>query len=87
MHVSEPPNRVKLLLAIGNRSEVALSIPLAECTTFSNSPLKWLRFLGFAIYGQQGYLSKTEGGADLNDYTAQIEPRPYYFISNSKPDS
>ncbi|KAG9310493.1 hypothetical protein JVU11DRAFT_9638 [Chiua virens] len=83
--MSKSPSRVKLLLAIGNHSEVALSIPLAECTTFSNSPLKWLRFLGFTIYGQQGYLSETEGGADLNNYTAQIEPRPYYFVSKSDP--
>ncbi|KAG9310472.1 hypothetical protein JVU11DRAFT_9616 [Chiua virens] len=75
---------VKLLLTIDNHSEVALSIPLAQCTTFSHNPLKWLRFLGFAIHGREGYLSEAEGGPEL-DYTALIEPRAYYFISNGDP--
>ena len=35
--------------------------------------LKWLRFLGYAIYGREGYLSTSETGPEINDYTANIE--------------
>jgi hypothetical protein len=77
---------VNLLLRLNNRSEVALSIPLAQCTTFAITPLKWLRFLGFVIYGRQGYLSTSMNGTEL-DYTAHIEARSYYFISDGKLDS
>ncbi|KAF8556464.1 hypothetical protein OG21DRAFT_636491 [Imleria badia] len=80
------PSKVELLLCFGNSGVPALSIPLAQCATFAIRPLKWLRFLGFAIYGQEGHLSTSENGPPL-DYTAQIEARPYYFISDGKLDS
>ena len=79
------PSKVELLLCFDNRNEVALSIPLAQCETFANSPLKWLRFLGFAIYGRQGRLSTSMNGPEL-DYTAPIEARAYYFMSDGKLD-
>lgn len=73
---------VRLWLSIDNVSRLALSIPIAKCGTFSVNPLKWLRFLGFAIYGQEGYLSTSMDGPEINDYTANIlEARSYYFIS------
>ena len=78
------PSEVKLLLCFNESSKLALSIPLAQCTTFAITPLKWLRFLGFAIYGRQGSMSMN--GPEL-DYTAQIEARSYYFISDGKLDS
>jgi hypothetical protein len=77
---------MSVLLCIDHRSEAALSIPLAQCETFAYSPLKWLRFLGFVIYGRQGYLSTSMNGPEL-DYTAQIEARSYYFISDGKLDT
>ena len=79
------PGKVELLLCFDNRNEVALSIPLAQCETFANSPLKWLRFLGFVIYGRQGRLSTSMNGPEL-DYTAPIEARAYYFMSDGKLD-
>lgn len=75
---------VKLWLSFGNVFKLALSIPLDECGTFAVNPLKWLRFLGFSIYGQEGYLSTSKTGTEINDYTADIEPRSYYFISEGK---
>ena len=58
-----PPSNVNLLLRLNNdRSELALSIPLAQCTTFATTPLKWLGFVGFVIYGRQGYLSTSING-------------------------
>ena len=77
------PNEVKLLLCFDDSSKLALSIPLAQCTTFAITPLKWLRFLGFAIYGQQGRISMSMNGTEI-DYTAQIEARCYYFIPDGK---
>ncbi|KAF8347464.1 hypothetical protein F5887DRAFT_1172833 [Amanita rubescens] len=77
--------KVKLWLSFGNVSKLALSIPLDKCHTFAVNPLKWLRFLGFAIYGREGYLSTSKGGTEIDDYTADIEPRSYYFISEDEP--
>jgi hypothetical protein len=78
--------KVKLRLSFGNVTRLALSIPLDKCDTFAINPLKWLRFLGFAIYGRQGYLSTSEAGPEIDDYTAGIKARLYYFISEGKVD-
>jgi hypothetical protein len=75
---------VKLWLSFGDITKLALSIPLDKCGTFALHPLKWLRFLGFAIYGYEGHLSTSEAGQPINDYTADIEPRSYYFVSEGK---
>jgi hypothetical protein len=73
---------VRLRLSIHNVTKLALSIPLDKCVTFAVHPLKWLRFLAFAIYGGQGHLSLSNGGPDLDDYTAAIEACSYYFVSD-----
>ena len=80
-------DKVKLWLLFGSVARLALSIPLAECNNFAIHPLKWLRFLGFAICGQEGYLridSKT--GPEINDYDADIEARAYVFVPAGKMD-
>ena len=79
-------SEVELLLCFDDRSNLALSIPLAQCETFAHSSLKWLRFLRFVIYRQQGCLSTHKNSPEL-DYTAQIEACSYYFISDGKLDS
>jgi hypothetical protein len=79
-------SEVKLWLSFGNVTKLALSIPLYKCSTFAVHPLKWLQFLGFAIYGCVGHLSTSEAGLPINDYTADIEPRSYYFLSEGKVD-
>ena len=84
--MSTTPN-VQLWLSFGNVPRLyrlALSIPLDKCNTFAVYPLKWLRFLGFAIYGREGYLSISEDGPGINDYTVGIEARQYYFISEGR---
>ena len=65
----------------------ALSIPLTECGRYAIKPLKWLRYIGYSIYGAKGYLSTSKGGEDIGDYEADVEPRAYYFTSESKLDS
>jgi len=32
-----------------------LSIPVPDCQRFSIHPLRWLRYLGFTIYGTEGH--------------------------------
>ena len=82
----QPSSNVKLWLLFHDSAKLALSIPLAQCTNFAVHPLKWLRFLGYAIFGQSGYLSTLKAGPEIDDYTTNIEPRSYYFISNGKFD-
>lgn len=60
--IYEHSAKVELWLSFDNVTKLALSIPLAKCGSFSVNPLKWLRFLGFAIYGQEGYLFTSKGG-------------------------
>jgi len=79
------PAVIELWLSFNGTAELALSIPLAKCRNLSVNPLKWLRFLGYAIYGQEGYLSASDAGPPIDDYTADIAAhRSYYFISQGK---
>jgi hypothetical protein len=57
-----PPAVVELWLSPDGTAELALSIPLAKCQALAVNPLKWLRFLGYAIYGQEGHLSTSDAG-------------------------
>ncbi|KAI9568598.1 hypothetical protein HD554DRAFT_2191442 [Boletus coccyginus] len=68
-----------VVLYFNESSKVALSIPLAQSKTYAIKPLKWLRFLGFTIYGRQGYISKSMNGSEL-DYTEEIEAREPRFV-------
>ena len=74
----------ELWLSLNDTSELALSIPLAKCQELSVNPLKWLRFLGHSIYGQEGNLSMSATGPPINNYTAAIAACAYYFISEGK---
>jgi hypothetical protein len=76
---------VELWLSFNGATELALSIPLAKCRDLAVRPLKWLRFLGYAIYGQEGYLSMSDAGPPIDDYAADIAAHgSYYFISEGK---
>jgi hypothetical protein len=84
--MSTPP-KVELWLLFNNVEKLALSIPLAECHNFAIYPLKWIRFLGFAIYGCQGYLRiESKTGPAIDNYEAKIEARAYYFVPEGKMD-
>lgn len=80
--------KVRLWLSFPDvtQTKLALSIPLHTCNTFAVNPLKWLRFLGFAIYGREGHLSLSKDGPDLGDYAAPIEACSYFFVSEGKVD-
>ena len=78
---------VTLYLSIDEQRKLALSTPISECTTKCLRPLKWLRFVGYAIYGEEGELyvrCVVRNRLDMiSDYTSDIEARSYYFISPS----
>ncbi|KAF9519399.1 hypothetical protein BS47DRAFT_31070 [Hydnum rufescens UP504] len=61
-----------------------LSIPVVECHRFAFKPLKWLRFLGYTIYGQEGHISLSPG-ADSVDYESAIEGGVHYFYVSPLP--
>lgn len=63
-----------------NSTRLALSIPISEVKDYTNKPLKWLRYLGFAIAGQKGRLSASSTGPEIDDCDAEIEAQPYFFI-------
>ncbi len=81
MPSSEP--KASLSLLFDHSTRLALSIPVSEFKNYADKPLKWLRFLGFAIAGQNGYLSTSSAGSEIDDYDAEIVARPYYFILDS----
>ncbi|KAF9508797.1 hypothetical protein BS47DRAFT_1350045 [Hydnum rufescens UP504] len=82
--MAQPPE-VELWFSFNNLTRHALSIPITECQKYAVNPLKWLRFLGYAICGQQGQLSISNTGPPIDDYLAAIEARPYYFVSQDDP--
>jgi hypothetical protein len=56
----------------------ALSIPDKICQCFSVHPLTWLWYLGFTIYGNEGHISTSPGGPEVDYYQ---EPGVYYYIT------
>jgi hypothetical protein len=77
-------SNIKLWLSFSGTSKLALSIPVDRATAFAVYPLKWLRFLGYAIYGREGHLSTSRVGSEIDDYAADIEARSYHFIAQGK---
>lgn len=61
----------------------ALSIPIEEIPYYTHFPLKWLRFLGYALYGVEGRLSETVGGVAV-DYLRVDGLKPsYYYVPDT----
>ena len=52
---------------------------------FTTSPLRWLMFLGYTIYGRQGTLRIEEEGPELDDYTIDVGLNDrYYYVAQGK---
>lgn len=71
---------VILHVSIGGVYVPLLSIPLGDCHRFALAPLRWLRFLGYCIYGSPGSISATAGGPPVA-YLSAIQGGDYYFTS------
>ena len=73
---------VNIYLKIEDRQVLALSIPFSDIERLSIRPIKWLRFVTFAICGVRGDLSATPNGPPV-DYasvslTGHIDEDYYY---------
>jgi hypothetical protein len=55
---------------------------VSDCNRFSIRPLKWLRFLGYAIYGCDGHIHARIDGRPVNYNLAVRGGAEYYFISS-----
>jgi hypothetical protein len=75
-------SRVQLFLRLDGNWKSVLSVPADQIPRFTTSPLKWLRFLAYAIYGCEGRLYDYPGGSEV-DYTSDIQNLGdcYYFVS------
>ena len=58
---------------------LALSVPSSDIQRLSVRPLKWLRYVIFAVCGVHGDLSATPGGPAV-DYDDADIAQAYYFI-------
>lgn len=77
---------IQLWIRFGDEHQHALSIPILICQQFSLHPLTWLRFLGYAIYGREGYISRECDGEEVADYRPDgvAISGNYYYISQGQ---
>jgi len=75
---------VDLWMIIGGKKKQALRIPIDKCYQLAVHPLKWVHYLGYAIFGRRGYLSLSRTGPPITNYTGDIEAQAYYFRSDGK---
>jgi hypothetical protein len=68
-----PPNEGPYVLA--------LSVPSSDIQRLSVRPLKWLRFVTFAVCGAYGHLSETTDGPPVNydNITHADIAQAYYY--------
>jgi len=74
---------VELWIRFDDTYQPALSIPVDACQRFSVHPLTWLRYVGFTIYGSEGYIS-VPGGPEVDYYQAAIQPGICHYVSQGK---
>ena len=73
---------IQLHVPINNAHLPVLSIPVDDCNRFALNPLRWLRFLGYAIYGSHGHICSTQDASDRVNYELAIAGgTDYYFVS------
>ncbi|PVF91709.1 hypothetical protein CPB86DRAFT_791854 [Serendipita vermifera] len=59
---------IRLWLHLADEWIPILSIPRQHFALHTTRPLKWLRYLGFVIYGREGILRTTRDGPEIGDY-------------------
>ncbi len=75
---------VDLYFTLGTETLKVLAIPRDQIDEYNFRPLKWLRFVGYAIYGAEGDIYPMEGGQHVNydSVTEAVElADSYCFIS------
>ena len=83
-----PPETIQLWLRFSIAGEwvPTLTIPTDDISNYTLRPLRWLRFLGFIIYGSQGVLYTGPDGPEVDDYGASVDrlQEAYYYHSPGK---
>jgi hypothetical protein len=87
--LTELPASVHLWIKskVGGDWFTILEIPPRDFTLYTLRPLKWLRYLGFVIYGRKGVLYRCPGGSPVVDYDVEdVEDllEHYYYFSERK---
>jgi hypothetical protein len=81
---------VKLSLYFPEKEEYihVLTIPLQKCFEFSHKPLKWLRYLGYTLYGKEGHIYSMDGEGQQQtvpvNYVLQIENGDHHYCFRSE---
>jgi hypothetical protein len=73
---------IELHIPVDNAYIPVLSIPVDDCNRFALKPLRWLRFLGYTIYGKEGHISATAGGPPV-DYESAAEGGAHYYFTSA----
>ena len=62
-------NNVSVHIKIDNKLIPVLSIPKSDIPFYTLKPYKWLKFLGFIIFGssEPGYITISQDGVELPD--------------------
>ncbi|KAJ7229418.1 hypothetical protein B0H12DRAFT_1147778 [Mycena haematopus] len=76
-------NVIRLHLCTEGYWRLFLEIPLLDLSRLTLRPVKWLRYLGWCIYGRPGWLSTTPGGLEVAE-DAELSA-DYYYVSTSSP--
>jgi hypothetical protein len=77
-------NHVRLILLQAENSSFHLDIPLATIQSLCLRPLKYLRFLGWCIFGVEGVLARESDG-DAIDTDGDLQAQEiYYYV---RPDN
>ena len=72
---------IELWMPFNGEYMSVLSIPVATSHQFSKHPLAWLRYVGFTIYGTEGYISTLEGGPEVDYSQLNDLAGLYYYVS------
>ena len=76
---------ITLHLKINDDYLPILSIPISECNRFALRPLKWLRFLGYTLYGREGDICLSPEDPPVPvDYQSSIQAGTQYFYVSSR---
>jgi hypothetical protein len=75
---------VELHMPIDGEYQPTLSIPVETCQRFSVHPLRWLRYIGFTIYGTEGHIFRSPAGPVVRYSEVDIQAGVYYYIPDSQ---
>jgi len=79
--LTQTVNMVEVFLRVEGRFVAFLSIPLNEIQPLCIHPLKWLRFVAFAICGARGHLfPSTAVGTRPVDYETSVPVETCYYV-------